>query len=194
MGLDDRIGPRFLHAGIGYGGSCFPKDVKALIATGKKMDISMDIVEATDRINAHQRERFIDMVLQTLPKNATVGIWGLAFKPKTDDMREAPSLDVIPALVKAGHTVKAFDPEAIENTKSLLQEEVTYCKNALETAAETDAVILLTEWDEFRGVDLGELAATMKGTLLIDGRNVYGAKEVEEAGLMYRGIGIGNGN
>lgn len=191
MGLDSRIGPRFLHAGIGYGGSCFPKDVKALMATAKQYDLDLGIVDATDRINARQRERFLKKILDHLPQNATVGVWGLAFKPKTDDMRDAPSLDIIPALLKAGHTVLAHDPSATDNARKLLPAGVTYVASPLEAAQHADALVLLTEWDVFRGADLAELKKVMKGVHLFDGRNVYEPMDVEAAGLEYHGIGIG---
>lgn len=191
MGLDNRIGPRFLHAGIGYGGSCFPKDVKALMATAKEYELDLGIVEATDRINARQRQRFFQRILASLPPKAAVGVWGLSFKPKTDDMREAPSLDLLPVLLAAGHSVRAFDPEATENAKTLLPIDIRFANSAMEAAEGADALVLLTEWDVFRGADLGELKTTMKGTDLFDGRNVYEPAEVQAAGLTYHGIGIG---
>ncbi len=190
VGLDNRIGPRFLHAGIGYGGSCFPKDVKALMATAKEYDIDLGIVEATDRINTHARQRFFQKILSKLQKNAKVCVWGLSFKPKTDDMREAPSLDLIPMLIEAGHTVYAYDPAAMENAAKLLPKETVFEKDDLSAAKGADAVVLLTEWDEFRGVDLSELKSTMKGQDLFDGRNIYEPAEVREAGLEYHGIGM----
>ncbi len=190
MGLDHRIGPKFLHAGIGYGGSCFPKDVKALLATAKEYDIPMPIVEATDKVNADQRARFINKVLKTLPKKSTVAVWGLAFKPKTDDMREAPSIDVIEALSAAGHTVTAFDPVAMERAKALLPSGVTYVDDHMKAVKDADALLVLTEWDLFRGADLGEIKKSMKGQMLFDGRNVYAPKEVTDAGLVYTGIGL----
>ncbi|MDD5026818.1 MAG: UDP-glucose/GDP-mannose dehydrogenase family protein [Candidatus Peribacteraceae bacterium] len=190
IGLDNRIGPRFLHAGIGYGGSCFPKDVKALLATGKELGVPMDIIEATDRINFRQRQRFFDRILKSLPARATVGIWGLSFKPKTDDMREAPSLDLLPALVRNGHTVRAYDPAAMETARPLLPKEIVYVDDLFAAADKADAVVLLTEWDIFRGVDLNELKRRMKGADLFDGRNVYEPKEVVRASLIYHGIGI----
>lgn len=190
IGLDNRIGPRFLHAGIGYGGSCFPKDVKALMATGEEYGVPMDIVRATDAVNARQRGRFIEMLLRELPPASTVAIWGLAFKPKTDDMREAPSLDIIPALIQAGHAVRAFDPAAVERARPLLPPEVAYAASPEEAAATAHAVILVTEWDAFRGIDLAAVRASMKGDLLFDGRNVYEPVEAREAGFRYRGIGV----
>lgn len=190
LGHDSRIGPRFLQAGIGYGGSCFPKDVKALMATAKEHGLHMPLIEATDSINAHQRARFIEHVLATLPKNSRVAVWGLAFKPKTDDMREAPSIDVISALTKAGHAVVAFDPVAAERAKPLLPKDVTYADSPLGAATGVDALVLLTEWDEFRGIDLGAVAEAMKGKHLFDGRNVYDAEAVAHAGLDYYCMGV----
>ncbi|MFH0770896.1 MAG: UDP-glucose/GDP-mannose dehydrogenase family protein [Candidatus Peregrinibacteria bacterium] len=190
MGLDARIGPRFLHAGIGYGGSCFPKDVKALLATAEEYGVEMDIVSATDRINARQRQRFFGEILASLPQNALVGIWGLSFKPKTDDMREAPSLDLLPTLVAVGHSVRAYDPAATETAKPLFPKEIVYVNDPLEAAKGADAVVLLTEWDELRGIDLRELKKMMRGSDLFDGRNVYEPEEVTEAGLNYHGIGL----
>lgn len=190
MGLDHRIGPKFLHAGIGYGGSCFPKDVKALMATAKEYNVPMPIVEATDRVNQHQRERFTQKVLKALPKNATVAVWGLSFKPKTDDMREAPSIDVIHALLEAGHTVTAFDPVAMDRAKPLLPQSVKYVLAPIDAVKGADALLVLTEWDVFRGADLKELKKAMKGDLLFDGRNIYEPREVEARGLQYIGIGV----
>ncbi len=204
MGLDNRIGPKFLHAGIGYGGSCFPKDVKALLATGKEYGVPMPIIEATDSVNKRQREQFIEKVLKSLRSlqekqsspplsgegaKLKVAIWGLSFKPKTDDMREAPSIDVLQALDTAGYAVTAYDPVTMEKAKPLLPASTSFATSALDAAKNADAVILLTEWDEFRGVDLKEVKATMRGKLLFDGRNVYEPDEVKEAGLVYRGIG-----
>lgn len=190
MGTDDRIGPRFLHAGIGYGGSCFPKDVKALIALSKELGIPLPLVEATHEINKRQRERFFKQLLNALPAKATVGVFGLTFKPRTDDMREAPSLDLIPMLIDAGHSVRAHDPVAMEHAQKLLPGNVEYVKGPLEAAENADAIIVLTEWDVFRGVDLEKLKQTMRGTHVFDGRNIYEADEVREAGLTYHGIGI----
>lgn len=190
MGLDNRIGPKFLHAGIGYGGSCFPKDVKALIATGKEYNVPMPIIEATDAVNVHQRKRFIEKILKNLAPNSHVAVWGLSFKPKTDDMRDAPSIDVIHALVKAEHTVSAFDPVAAERAKTLLPSTTTYATTPLESVQDADALLILTEWDLFRGMDLKEVKKAMKGNMLFDGRNIYEPEEVEGVGLQYFGIGV----
>ena len=191
MGLDNRIGPRFLHAGIGYGGSCFPKDVRALMATADEMNIPLPIVAATDSINTHQRQRFLTKILGTIKPNSIVGVWGLAFKPKTDDMRDAPSLDIVPAILKAGHKVRAFDPASMERAKNLLPGDVTYTENAMDAVTDADALVILTEWDEFRGIDLPVIKKQMKGNLVFDGRNIYEPQEVREAGFTYHGIGIG---
>lgn len=191
IGLDSRIGPRFLHAGIGYGGSCFPKDVKALMATGEEYNVPMPIVKATDDVNTRQRRRFIDMLIKSLPASSTVAIWGLSFKPKTDDMREAPSIDIANALINAGHKVQAYDPVAREKAWSVLPQTVTYVQSPLEAVKDADALVLVTEWDEFRGTELSEVKKLMKGNLLFDGRNIYEPSEVEAAGLRYHGIGIG---
>jgi UDPglucose 6-dehydrogenase len=190
LGLDDRIGPRFLHAGIGYGGSCFPKDVKALIALAKEIGVPMPLVKATHDVNQRQRQRFFKKILSSLPPKAHVAVWGLAFKPKTDDLREAPSLDLIPMLTRAGHTVAVHDPVAMDKVRIILKKKVTYGNSPLEAAKEADAVVLLTEWDAFRGVDLGKLKETMRGKELFDGRNVYDPSEVREAGLTYWGVGV----
>lgn len=189
LGLDDRIGPRFLHAGIGYGGSCFPKDVRAWLATAQELGVRLPIVEATHEANMRTRERFLETVLGALPAKATVAMWGLSFKPKTDDLREAPSLEYIARLHDHGHTVRVYDPAAMEKAKRLVQDSAVFCSSPLDAAQGADALVLVTEWDEFRGVDLAEIAKAMKGTLLFDGRNVYDPQEVRAAGLTYRGIG-----
>jgi UDPglucose 6-dehydrogenase len=190
MGLDNRIGPRFLHAGIGYGGSCFPKDVKALLATAKEYGVPMSIVEATDAVNTHQRNRFITMLLEKIPPASTVAIWGLSFKPKTDDMREAPSIDVINALVDAGHTVQAYDPVAMDRARPMLPTNISYMASAIDASLKADALIVLTEWDEFRGINLKHIKDGMKGNLLFDGRNIYEPHEAAENGFVYHGIGL----
>ncbi len=189
LGLDDRIGPRFLHAGIGYGGSCFPKDVRAWLATAQEFGVRLPIVEATHEANLRTRERFFQKITAALPANATVAVWGLSFKPKTDDLREAPSLEYITMLADKGHTVRVFDPCAMDKAKPLLPEGIVFCASPLEAATGADATVLVTEWDEFRGIDLTTLKKTMKGNLLFDGRNVYAPKDAKEAGFIYQGVG-----
>lgn len=191
MGLDDRIGSRFLHAGIGFGGSCFPKDVKALIAMSKQYNVPLPLIDATHVINIHQRQRCITTCLQVLPPHSTVAVWGLSFKPKTDDMRDAPSLDVIAALREHGHIVQAYDPIAMQKAQELwLKDTVTYCNNALEAAKGAQAIIVLTEWDVFRGANLSEVSSVMSGTLLFDWRNIFDPEDAREAGFEYFGIGV----
>ncbi|MBM3228047.1 UDP-glucose/GDP-mannose dehydrogenase family protein [Candidatus Peribacteria bacterium] len=190
MGLDDRIGPRFLHAGVGYGGSCFPKDVKALIALSKETGVPLPLVKATHDMNNRQRQRFFKKILGALQPGASVTIWGLSFKPKTDDLREAPSLDLIPMLTRAGHKVTVFDPVALEKSKAILKKRVTYASSHMEAAKDADAIVVMTEWDLFRGVDLKKLKEAMRGKNLFDGRNIYEPSEAREAGLTYWGIGV----
>ncbi len=191
MGLDDRIGKRFLQAGIGYGGSCFPKDVKALLATAEEYGLSFPIVEATDHVNTHQRERFIAMMLSKLPPSSTVAVLGLAFKPDTDDMREAPSIDVVTALIEAGHTVRAYDPQAIERAKTLLPSSTQYGDSIDSVLDGADVLLLLTEWKEFETLSLDSLAQTLQEKMVFDARLFFDPQEVKKAGLEYYGIGVG---
>lgn len=190
MGLDDRIGSRFLQAGIGFGGSCFPKDVKALMAMSTEYKVPLPIINAVHEINLHQRNRFFSNILASLPSNATVAIWGLSFKPKTDDMRDAPSLDLITPLIEAGHTVNVYDPVAMQNAKTnWLPAGIQYAASPLEAAANADATVVLTEWDVFKGINLATLHTAMKGNLLFDGRNVYKLKDAINANFQYTSIG-----
>jgi UDPglucose 6-dehydrogenase len=193
MGLDDRIGPRFLHAGIGYGGSCFPKDVKAFIQTGKENDYEFQILKAVEDVNEKQKSRLFEKIKNYYNgelEGKTFAVWGLAFKPKTDDMREAPSLTMIPLLREAGAKVQAFDPVAMSNAQEILGDEgLTYHKNALGALENADAVLIFTEWDEFRGVDLEELKKRLKAPVIFDGRNIHPAQEMQEKGFTYIDIG-----
>jgi UDPglucose 6-dehydrogenase len=190
MGLDSRIGPRFLQAGAGYGGSCFPKDIKALAGMMKAKGCKARILEAVEETNNAQKRSLVPKLQEFLPelKGKTIGIWGLAFKPKTDDMREAPSIVIINELQGLGAKVKAFDPEAMETAKKLLK-NVVYCKDAFETAKDSDALILVTEWNEFRNIDLKEVRKLLKQPILIDGRNVFEPREMKALGFKYAGIG-----
>jgi UDPglucose 6-dehydrogenase len=195
MGSDTRIGSRFLHAGIGYGGSCFPKDVQALIQTGKDVGHQFSILEAVDSVNDRQKIRPVKILKEEWQgklKGKTVAIWGLSFKPRTDDVREAPALYIIRELLLAGVSVRVFDPVAMEDFKKAFQskKQPVYCKNALDAAKGADALLVVTEWDEFRSIDPHVIQKTLKGNLIVDGRNIYEAEEVEEVGLRYRGIGI----
>ncbi|HIJ55519.1 MAG TPA: UDP-glucose/GDP-mannose dehydrogenase family protein [Deltaproteobacteria bacterium] len=189
LGLDNRIGSRFLHAGLGYGGSCFPKDIRALIATLKEHGCESDLFEAVHRINENQRSVAVEKLKSVLDINgSTVAVWGLSFKPKTDDVREAPSLDVIEDLHKMGATVHAFDPVAMDNAKKEIK-DVKFFENPYETIRDCDALIVVTEWDEFRNLDMRAVKVLLKQPIVVDGRNIYDPKEMKELGFTYLGIG-----
>jgi len=193
IGLDDRIGPRFLQAGAGYGGSCFPKDVKALIGTLQDNGCHADILVAVEEVNEHQKRSIVPKMEQLVRdlKGKTIGIWGLSFKPKTDDMREAPSVIIIEELRMKGCKVKVFDPEAMEVAKGMMknQKDVKFCKNPYETADGCDGIILATEWNEFRNLDLEKVKASMKKPNFVDARNVYDPKKMREQGFNYLSVG-----
>ncbi len=190
MGLDRRIGRSFLNAGIGYGGSCFPKDVAAFIKISEQLGYDFKLLRTVEDINKRQRQFFLKKVEETLwvLGDKTVGVLGLAFKPNTDDMRNAPSLDIIKALQKAGASVKAYDPKSMDVAKKMLK-GVTYCKDPYETAAHTDALLILTEWDEFKRLKLNKIRASMASPIIIDGRNLFDPAQMEEAGFVYKSIG-----
>ncbi len=193
MGLDRRIGDKFLHPGPGYGGSCFPKDTLALTRTAADAGARVRLVETAAALNEDRKRAMAARVLEALGGSAagrTVAVLGLAFKPNTDDMREAPSLELVPALQAAGVAVRAYDPQAMETAGSLLP-GVTWCADAYEAAAGADCAVLMTEWNEFRGVDLDRLSAVMAAPVLLDLRNVYKPAEMAAAGFAYRGIGKG---
>jgi len=189
MGLDDRIGPRFLQAGIGYGGSCFPKDVKALISTLKQNDCDADLFEAVNRINERQKSVVLNKLESVLDLNgSTVAVWGVSFKPKTDDIREAPSIKIIQELQHLGATIHACDPVAIENAKKVLN-NVHFFQNPYETIRDCDALIVATEWNEFRNLDMRAVKILLKKPIVIDGRNIYDPIEMKALGFTYMGIG-----
>ncbi len=189
MGLDNRIGPRFLQAGIGYGGSCFPKDVKGLINTAKENGINLSIITAVDRVNEEQKKLVITYVKRLVPnlKGKKVALWGLAFKPKTDDMREAPSIVLVKDLQREGANVVAFDPEAMENAKKMLK-DITYTDNPYDTVRGCDCVVLVTEWSEFGNLDFEKVKSLMKEPNMVDGRNFYDPATIKEAGFNYIAI------
>jgi len=190
MGLDSRIGSRFLQAGIGYGGSCFPKDVKALAETMKENDCKARMLEAIEAVNQDQKKSLVPKLQKLLPElnGKTIGVWGLAFKPKTDDLREAPSIVIIEELQKLGAKIKAFDPEAMENARKILK-NVVYCKDAFETVKGSDALLIVTEWNEFRDIDLKEVKKLLKQPIIVDGRNIYEPTEMKALGFTYVAIG-----
>lgn len=191
IGTDARIGNKFLYAGCGYGGSCFPKDVKALIHTGKEHGYTMRIIEAVEEVNDRQKSIVYDKLAATLGdlKGKRIAIWGLAFKPETDDMREAPSLVVIEKLLAAGATVVAYDPVSIPEAQRRLGDKVTYARDMYEAVIDADALALLTEWKQFRVPSWNVLHRVMRGNLIIDGRNIYDPDELAEEGFIYHCIG-----
>jgi UDPglucose 6-dehydrogenase len=191
MGLDKRIGPYFLNAGIGFGGSCFPKDVMALEFMAEEADCHPQLLHAVLDINRDSRRSFIrklNRMLGTL-EGATVALWGLAFKPDTDDLREAPSLEVIRDLLARGAVVRAYDPVAMEAMKALFP-TVMYCADPYEAALGADAVALITDWNEFKGVNLGQVRDGMRRPVLLDGRNLYDPHEMAALGFTYGGVGV----
>ncbi len=192
IGSDSRIGKKFLYPGCGYGGSCFPKDVKALIRTAEQNSYPMRVLRAVDEVNEEQKSvlfRKLERHYGGALAGKTVALWGLSFKPETDDMREAPALVVIDRLLAAGTTVKVYDPVAMPECKRRLGDRVVYCKDMYEAAADADALLLLTEWKEFRVPSFTALGRLMKAKVLIDGRNIYDAEEIAEAGFIYYKIG-----
>jgi UDPglucose 6-dehydrogenase len=193
IGLDNRIGPKFLHAGPGYGGSCFPKDTLALLQTADSAGVDQRIVRTTVQVNDDRKASLADRVEQALGgvvSGKRIGVLGLAFKPNTDDMREAPSIPLINALVERGAEVSAFDPVAREQAEQQFT-GIEFARDAYAAASGADALVIVTEWDEFRALDLDKVAASMRGKVLIDLRNVYDREEAEEAGLDHHGIGRG---
>jgi UDPglucose 6-dehydrogenase len=191
IGSDGRIGGKFLHPGPGYGGSCFPKDVAALIRTAREAKAPLSLIEQVEKVNTERKiamaKRVEDAVGGDL-NGKVIAVFGVTFKPNTDDMRDSPSLVLIPMLLARGATVRAYDPQGQENAKEML-EGVDWCSGALEAAKGADATIVLTEWNEFRGLDLKALKKNMKGDALIDLRNVYSAETVRDAGFEYTSIG-----
>lgn len=195
MGRDGRIGPKFLHAGPGFGGSCFPKDTKALVQIAEKHGVQMSVVNAVIEANERQKK----MVAEKLEKFAgdlkgkTIGILGLAFKPETDDVREAPALTIIADLIERGASIRAYDPQAMEEAKKALRkyaDNITYCKHAYDTAESVDALVIVTEWHEFRNMDLTLLKKIMRGNIFYDARNIYSRKDIEEKGFVFIGTGV----
>ena len=192
MGADDRIGSRFLYAGCGYGGSCFPKDVKALCHTGRQNGYPMRVIEAVEAVNETQKVIVADKLKEALGADLNgkvIALWGLAFKPETDDMREAPALVIIDRLLEAGATVRAFDPIAMDEARRKIGDRVVYCRNIYEAAEGADAIALVTEWKQFRLPDWNVVRQAMRGNLIVDGRNIYDRNELRNKGFAYTRIG-----
>ena len=192
MSSDRRIGAQFLFPGIGYGGSCFPKDVQALIKTAKEFNCGYDLFEATDRVNKKQRLLFVEKVLNWYNNDIsgkTFGVWGLAFKPKTNDMREAPSITIINELLKHGAKIQAYDPKAFDLAKTIFGDKITYSQNSYDALNNADAMLLLTEWNEFRRPDFDKIKTLLKTPLIFDGRNQYESYRMKQRGFKYICIG-----
>lgn len=191
MGLDKRIGKDFLKAGIGFGGSCFPKDVSAFIRVAQDSGYDFKLLKEVKEINKKQRLDFIEKIEKRLPhvKNKTIGVLGLSFKPNTDDMREAPSIDIIEGLVKRGAKIKVYDPVAMENAERIFGTTVILCENPYKTAERCDALVILTEWDEFLKMDLLKIKNLLKKPIIFDGRNMFLPERMKQQGFQYYSIG-----
>jgi UDPglucose 6-dehydrogenase len=193
IGSDARIGNKFIYPGIGYGGSCFPKDVKALIKTAAENGYEMQVLKAVESVNEDQKSVLFDKVQRHFGGDLSgkkFAIWGLSFKPKTDDMREAPSLVIIDKLLDAGCSVTAYDPVAMKEAKHTLGDRISYAKDQFEALIDADALLIVTEWPEFRAPNFEVVARLLKQRVVFDGRNIYDAKEMEQAGFAYHCIGI----
>lgn len=192
IGSDDRIGKRFLFPGIGYGGSCFPKDVQALVFSANEVKYDFQILNAVTDVNEKQKVHIVNKINRYYNSDLAgkhFAVWGLAFKPNTDDIREAPALEIINALTEAGATVSAFDPEAMSNVKGVIGDKVTYAETQYEALQNADALIIATEWNEFRTPDFDKIVETMKDTVIFDGRNLFDIEQMEKKGFHYESIG-----
>mgnify|MGYP003668525208 FL=1 len=193
IGLDGRIGKKFLHPGPGYGGSCFPKDTLALVRTAQEHNSPLRIIETVVAVNNDRKKAMAERIIKACGGSVagkTIGLLGLAFKPNTDDMRDSPSLDVVPALIAAGATVRAYDPEAMDEAAKLL-DGLIYCETAFDTIEGADAMVVMTEWNEFRGLNLKRVKAALKSPVVVDLRNVYEPREMKDHGFDYSCIGRG---
>jgi len=192
MGLDGRIGPKFLHPGPGYGGSCLPKDTLALVQMAKQNECELELLNAVIRVNTKQKAVMVQKILQALEgaDGKNLGVLGLAFKPNTDDIREAPAIEIIQALLKAGVKISAFDPAAMHEARKVLK-GIRYCEDPYDTARNADALVLITEWNEFRNLDLSRLRQSVRNPIFIDLRNVYDEQRMKQAGFRYVGVGRG---
>jgi UDPglucose 6-dehydrogenase len=193
IGSDARIGTKFIYPGIGYGGSCFPKDVKALIKTAAENGYDMQVLRAVESVNENQKSVLFDKVSRHFNgelRGLKIAIWGLSFKPKTDDMREAPSLVIIEKLLNAGCTVTAYDPVAMPETRHTLGDSITYAKDEFDALIDADALLVVTEWPDFRSPNFDVVARLMKQKVIFDGRNIYEAAEIKALGFAYHCIGV----
>jgi len=190
MGYDKRIGRQFLDAGLGYGGYCFPKDVAAFIKIGEELGYDFELLKIVQKINKEQHDQAIEKLRKSLwtLKGKVIGILGLSFKPDTDDIREAPSIHIVNRLLGEGAIVKAYDPQAMNNARTILP-DIEYCEDPYELAKGTDAILIVTEWDEFRNIEIPKLKKLLKQPVIIDGRNIYNPVEIRNLGFVYEGIG-----
>ena len=192
MGSDSRIGKRFLFAGVGYGGSCFPKDVLALATTAKQYGYNFNILDSVIQVNANQRVIMMQKIKDYFNNNfegKKIAVWGLAFKPDTDDIREAPAIHIISELLAGGAEVTAFDPEAMENVAKVFGDRVQFCENAYDALPDADALVIVTEWNVFRTPDFAKMEKLLKNKVIFDGRNIYGLENMEQLGFYYNSIG-----
>lgn len=192
MSTDSRIGNKFLFPGLGYGGSCFPKDVKALIKTGSENNCEMSIIKAADKVNKEQRKIFVQKIIDRFGldlSSLTFAVWGLAFKPKTNDMREAPAITIINELLLKGAKIKAFDPKAMPLAQTIFGNKIEYCNNSYDAIDNADCLLLLTEWNEFRRPDFEKILELMNKPIIFDGRNQYDKYRLQEKGIEYYQIG-----
>ncbi len=194
MGLDSRIGPKFLNAGIGWGGSCFPKDVKALAHIASEHGTHPQLLQAVIDINGAQRKIAVEKIAEMLEglEDRHIGVLGLAFKPNTDDMRESPAAEIIRQLIERGAKVRAYDPEAMTQARMVIPDEVVLCNDAYLVAEDADALLLATEWNEFTQLDFRKIHSLMRGDFLLDGRNLWDGEHLKSLGFRYVGIGLGN--
>ncbi len=191
MATDSRIGPAFLFPGVGYGGSCFPKDVKALLRSAKASGYRCEILEAVESVNEAQKRRLVPVIAACLGslKGKRIGVWGLAFKPRTDDMREAPAVPIIEGLLAGGATVQAYDPQAMANAKKLFGSRVTFAESSYDATKGADALVIVTEWNEFREPDFVRIRRLMRSAAIFDGRNLFNPDQMRALGFTYTSIG-----
>jgi UDPglucose 6-dehydrogenase len=190
MGLDERIGRRFLNASLGFGGSCFPKDLSAFVKISEQVGYDFRLLKEVQRINCEQMERFVKKITETLwvLKDKTIGVLGLAFKQNTDDVRSSPAIDLCQRLLKEGAALRVYDPKGMEKARALLP-DVTYVENMNEVALDCDALVVATEWDEFKQLDLERARQSLSAPIMFDGRNLFDPEEMEKLGWIYKSIG-----
>ncbi|MBI4419995.1 MAG: UDP-glucose/GDP-mannose dehydrogenase family protein [Gemmatimonadetes bacterium] len=192
IGTDSRIGPAFLFPGPGYGGSCFPKDIRALIRTADDYGVPLHVLKAVEAVNLRQRKRLLQTLATALNGNlpsSTIAVWGLSFKARTDDMRESPAIDLINGLLEAGVKVQAHDPAAVDSARRIFGDRIQYFEHAYDAVAGAEALVVVTEWLEFRNPDFARLKTLLKRPIIIDGRNLYDPAKLQTLGFVYHGIG-----